>query len=72
VTLENRGNVEALVPETVRIAGACGQSDGINGFHVEERTAAGVRFVSEGMSLLRVGQARTIGWLRCADQPRRE
>ncbi|MFC4278811.1 DUF3142 domain-containing protein [Achromobacter aloeverae] len=64
--LVNRGNSDAALPGTIRIAGDCAAADGINGYALE-RDSDGLYLRSLREGLLRPHLQRNIGWLRCND-----
>ncbi len=68
VVLTSDGATDAGLPAVIRVRGACEAADGVNGFAVD-REAAGIVLRRTRDGLLRPGQARVAGWLRCAGGP---
>jgi hypothetical protein len=66
VILINNGIADGPLPRSVAIASGCQLADGIGGYELEQvGFAATFRRVQTG--LLRSGEERTIGWVRCRD-----
>ena len=67
--VENRGNIDAAIPSEISVSGNCGSFDGVNGYRAERGPADVLRWIGSDVPLLAPGLKRSIGWLRCADNP---
>ncbi len=65
LALVNRGALDASLPGAIRLPSGCAAADGINGYSLDYR-ADGIFLIRAQAGLLKVGQTREIGWLRCA------
>lgn len=66
LVLVNAGPHDAELPRQVDGGKSCTAADGANGY-VAQHSAAGPGLRRKAPGLLRSGQERVIGWLRCAD-----
>jgi len=71
VLLENRGNLDADLPASIRVTASGCNADGLNGYVLpdDEKSPAekDLRWKLQKPARLAAGQQRIIGWLRCAD-----
>ncbi len=66
--LANTGSDDALLPASIRIDSSCRIADGIDGYTLA-RDIHGMFLQRTQHGLLRAGQQRPIGWLRCGQEP---
>jgi hypothetical protein len=66
LTLINRGEADAKLPDAVSLPKDCKAADGVNGYTIEYRSSGLVLGLVDG-GLLKAGHVREIGWVRCAD-----
>lgn len=64
VVLANAGAVDAELPRAVRLNASCTLADGLNGYELRREGATPV-LVKAQDGMLRGGQRRVIGWMRC-------
>jgi Protein of unknown function (DUF3142) len=66
LSLINRGEADAVLPGSIRLPRGCATADGINGYAPDYRaTGLFLRRIDAG--LLKTGQVREVGWMRCTD-----
>lgn len=66
VLVVNQGRIDAELPARIEVAGqGCGLAESLPGYRLE-RIAGGLRFQLKEPVLLRAGEQRVIGWVRCA------
>lgn len=62
--LDNRGTIDAALPQTIGLPASCALADGINGYRLQ-RQAQGLSLQRTQPGLLRALQQRKVGWARC-------
>ena len=71
VSVVSMGNTDAALPSAVRFDSQCEAADGINGYALEYDTQ-GMLLRRRQPAMLRAGNSRRIGWLRCTHADKKE
>jgi len=64
--LANDADIDAPLPATVALPAHCRDADGINGYALAD---TGRQLLRQQAGLLRAHHRRTIGWIRCQEEP---